>query len=183
MTTVETPQTPAEYEKQYLSKLEEQSSVLLSRTLAFSNMPATGYNSQQIAAFISHLQEWEKYFLTFQPAAEYLTQEGLPQTSIRLTAILNDLHSAIQIHQQTYQNTVNAERERNRIYYQTQQEVFDIYRRGMEHQQRVFEDSNRQWGDVFRGYSMDRKYCAHCGYEIANYQVYSPCPHCGQMLS
>lgn len=182
MTTDKKPQTPAEYEKQYLAKLEEQNKVMSSRTQAFSNVPFGGHTSQQIASFIAQLQAWEKYFLTFKPAAEYLSKSGLPQMGTRLTAILNDLHAAIPICQQTYQNRVNSEREENRTLYNNQREVFDIYRQTMEHQQRVFEDSNQRWSDVFTG-STDRKYCAHCGYEIINYQSYAPCPHCDQMLS
>ena len=184
MVADEKQQTPAEYEKKCLSKIEEQNKVLSSRTQAFANnIPFGGHSSQQIAAFISQLQEWEKYFLTFRPAADYLNKSGLPQTSLRLTAILTDLHSAIQIEQQTYQNAVNGERECNRIFYNGQREAFDTYRQGMEQQQKVFEISNQRWSDVFRGYSTGSMYCSHCGYGIVNYQAYAPCPHCGQMLS
>lgn len=101
--------TPNEYEQLYLPKLNVQSEQaeawLKSNTLSARKSVA----SQDIAAIIGKLQEYERYFLTYEPLAQYLNKTGLPQMSKRLADILIDTRQSIQIYQQLYQNALAME--------------------------------------------------------------------------
>lgn len=101
--------TPGEYEQSYLPKLikaYEQST----EWLRSNNINATkNVTSVYIAGIMGQLQEYEKYFLTYESLAKYLNNVGLPQMSKRLIDILVDIRSAIQTYRQLYQNAVSME--------------------------------------------------------------------------
>lgn len=101
--------TPKEYEQLYLPKLnqryEQATAWLKSNTLGARKSVA----SQEIAAIIDQLQEYERYFLTYEYLVQYLDKAGLPQMSKRLAEILGDIRKAVHTYQQLYQNALAME--------------------------------------------------------------------------
>ena len=100
---------PKEYEQLYLPKLEEQytraSAWLKSNSLGMRKSVA----SQDIAIIMGQLQEYERYFLTYECLAKYLNKAGLPQMSRRLADILVDMRNAVQTYRQLHQNALSME--------------------------------------------------------------------------
>lgn len=98
-----------EYEQLYLPKLEGQYNQALT-WLKSNNLGARkSVSSQEIAIIIGQLQEYERYFLTYESLAQYLNNAGLPQMSKMLVNILGDIRQAIQTYQQLHQNALAME--------------------------------------------------------------------------
>ena len=100
---------PEEYEQLYLPKLikaHEQST----EWLRSNNLNVTkNVTSINIARVIEQLQEYEKYFSTYESLAKYLNNAELPEMSKRVSDILADIRSAIRTYQQLYQNSLAME--------------------------------------------------------------------------
>lgn len=116
--------TSQEYERLWLQKLEEQNHILFDIAKGWFQ----GYkNSQQLSQIIVISQEWEKYFITFEPIAQKLNKDGRPHMLNRLNVILNDIRKSIQICQQMYQSAYNFEMGLIQINMKSQKEIFDIW--------------------------------------------------------
>lgn len=180
----EKPKTSEEYEQLYFPKLEEQNKRSISEIETFTaNVRNCAATSQEITEFINRLKEYEKYFLSYEQLAQYLSKAGRPQISKRLNEILNDTRGAIQIFQQMYQNTLNSEKSIFQIQRDVQQYGFNVMKQVTENRQEVFDEANKRWHDVFIGRSIDCKYCPYCGHEIGDYYSYTYCPDCGKKLN
>ena len=176
--------TPQEYEQFYLPKLEEQNRKSTSEIENFSiniKNRGTAY-PQEILCMIDRLKEYEKHFLSYQSLAQYLDNVAKPKMLKRLNDILKDTRGAIQVFQQMYQNTLHTNIEIFRIQRDVQQYSTKIMKEVHDHGQKIFEESNKKWHDVFIGRSIDHKYCPYCGYDIGYYHSYTYCPDCGKRL-
>ncbi len=100
---------PKEYEQLYLPKLEEQHIRALAWLKSNSLGARKSVTSRDIATIIGQLQEYERYFLTYESLAKYLNNAGLPQMSRRLADILVDIRNATQTYRQLHQNALSME--------------------------------------------------------------------------
>jgi hypothetical protein len=113
--------TPEEYEQSYLPTLEEQDNLCTSEVQNFCTNLDHIASHQEIMYIIGRVEEYKKYFLSYQSLANYLDNAGRPKMLKRLNEILKDSNSAIQIFQKMDQNLLNATKEIFRIQRDMQQ--------------------------------------------------------------
>jgi hypothetical protein len=103
MSTGPAPQLPSD--EADLEQLERESQWLVAE---IRSAGAVG-GSQQIAAFIKRLVEWEDWFLSLQSRAGELEAAGLPRYSRRLLKIQKDFYGAKKIYLEMYADAVKSE--------------------------------------------------------------------------
>lgn len=129
--------TPEEYEQSYLPTLEEQDKRCTSEVQNFCNKGHISTH-EEIMYMIGRLDEYKKYFLSFQSLAKYLDDAGRPRMLKRLNEILKDTDGTIQIYRQMDQNILNYNNKIFEIQKGMQQYGFDIMKKVSEYRRQEF---------------------------------------------
>jgi hypothetical protein len=192
MSTNDTSQSPAQFERTELSKLEGLYRELISRIQAFAAEMQTppspplaaapevlaAYCFQiarqqegRIAAFFNELQEWQKSFLTYEPGARYLSDTGLPQLAGRLFEILKDDVGAMQTFYEMHRSAGEHLQALTGIWMQAQSETFKTIQETMANIRKVHEEALKRWSDV----TFNK--CPYCGLFLSS-RIYPLCAYC-----
>lgn len=123
-TETEKRKTPEDYEQSYLPTLEEQDKLCTSEVQNFCTNLDHVATHQEIMYIIGRIEEYKKYFLSYQSLAKYLDNAGRPKMLKRLIEILKDSNDAIQIFQKMDKNLSNANKEIFRIQRDIQQYAY-----------------------------------------------------------
>jgi hypothetical protein len=108
---VSTPQSPADVQTSVFSQLDSQDLA----TSNYVNSFPFGTSSSVMAGWINGLSGVIASYLRFLQESQWLWQQGLPGALERLDAKSADLSNAFNVYIETYNDTLNAERERGAI--------------------------------------------------------------------
>jgi len=109
MSTGPAPELPSDAAD--LEQLERESQRLVAEIRSGRGL----FGSQQIAAWIKRLEEWEQWFLSLQARADELEALGMPRFSRRLLEVQKDFYGAKKIVLEMYADNVKSEREIRRV--------------------------------------------------------------------
>lgn len=161
------------YEQSQISNIEEQHNRLISEIANFVAYSTTRFvSSHEILRLLNRLREYERYFLSCEPVAQYLNDVGKFTFSKKLNDILNDVRESIKIFQQSYQSRFDHEKQ----VLSKQREV-----RGPVQETVNTQKSNEEFGKKFHAYLTES--CRHCGENLSgNFYNREICPNCGRYL-
>lgn len=169
-------QTPAQLEQQWLTQLEAQNQLTVTRHQnAFSgNRPAT---LQEITSWINYLHDQENLFRTYEPMALYLKNAGFPRLSERVLQVIADVQGATKRYMEMYQSILDTQAKIGSIQQETNQTLINSQRLIVENRQRASEKSFKQWEATVTNS------CPYCGYYLGDsYYANEVCPRCGRLL-
>jgi hypothetical protein len=167
MSTGPAPQLPSD--EADLEQLQRQSQRLVAE---IRSAGAVG-GSQQIAAFIKRLVEWEDWFLSLQSRAGELEAAALSRYSRRLLEIQKDSYGAKKIYLEMYADAVKSEQAIRQTWNDANRESIRIVSEQLQRNRQVFDEVNRKWGALLRGE------CPYCGYPLGrSFACHCPCRPC-----
>jgi hypothetical protein len=167
MSTGPAPQLPSD--EADLEQLQRQSQRLVAE---IRSAGAVG-GSQQIAAFIKRLVEWEDWFLSLQSRAGELEAAALSRYSRRLLEIQKDSYGAKKIYLEMYADAVKSEQAIRQTWNDANRESIRIVSEQLQRKRQVFDEVNLKCGALLRGE------CPYCGYPLGrSFACHCPCRPC-----
>ena len=167
MSTGPAPELPSDAAD--LEQLERESQRLVAEIRSARGL----FGSQQIAAWIKRLEEWEQWFLSLQARADELEALGMPRFSRRLLEVQKDFYGAKKIVLEMYADNVKSEQEIRRVGPAAGRECMRMAIEQIEKDAEVRNEVNRKWGAVLRGE------CPHCGHPLgSSFAGHCPCRYC-----
>ena len=131
------------------------------------------YGSQQIAALIGRLEEWERWFLSLQSPADELEAAGLPRYSRRLLEVQKDFYGAKKAYLEMYDNALRSEQAIRQAWDGASRECVKMVSDQIQKTKHVFDEVNRKWGALLRDE------CPYCGHPRGrSFACHCSCPHC-----
>jgi rubrerythrin len=177
MSNAPNPSTPAEDEQLYLPQLEAQAQAFVAR-LRTSLPPGRAATPDEMAAAIRNMEETDRSYATYEPIAHSLSEAGLHRLAQRLFEVRKDLHDALNVCLQMYQDAVRTQTEITRMQRESQWESFQVMQETTARQQRAFHEANDRWRATFFGEPLQQHYCPFCGQHLGDSYVSATCPNC-----
>jgi hypothetical protein len=99
------------YEQSQISNIEYQHKMLTSEMANFVALSTERFvTSQEMLHMLNRLSEYERYFLSCEPIAQYLSNAGRLAFSKKFDEILNYVQESTKIFQMKYQKMVDSEK-------------------------------------------------------------------------